>query len=151
MKKRLIDLTYRRSSRSHEDERAEVSSALHGESTGRHDEGADAIRLHTRADERGAPCGGRGGGLLGLEELLLGAGGLGLPVRLAEQRLQHGERRDLVEDGAERDGRRLDGGGGLLCRGRGLVDDEDGEGGCCCCDCAWGQIEAFCFLGSPRE
>ena len=92
-----------------EDQRAEVRSTLVAKRASGIDEGTNTVRLDGRPDEGGTPCGGGGGGLLGLEELFLGVGGLCLAVCLAEHRAEDGEGGGVVEDGAERDGRRLDG------------------------------------------
>ena len=104
-----MDLTHARSSSSSEDETTEVGSALVAQSTGSVDESADTVRLHGRADERGSPGGADGSGLLGLEELLLRVGLLRLAVGLAKDGAEDGEGGGVVEDGAERDGRGLDG------------------------------------------
>ena len=106
----LIELiSHRRSRRSKEDQATEVRGALVAERAGGIDERTHAVRLDGGADEGSAPCGAGGGGLLGLEELLLGVGGLGLAVCVAEERAEDGEGCGVVEDGADGDGRGLDG------------------------------------------
>jgi hypothetical protein len=70
----------------HEDEATEVGSAFVGQRAGRVDQGADAVGLQRRTNERGAPGDGGRGRLLGLDELLLGVCDLGALVSLAEER-----------------------------------------------------------------
>lgn len=108
-RKKFDQETYRRGSRSHEDERAKVSSALVAERACRVDQGSNTIRLDRGADERRAPGRSRSGSFLGLEELFFGVGFLGTAVGLAEEGSHDGEGGDMVEDGAERDGGGLDG------------------------------------------
>jgi hypothetical protein len=100
--------TYRWCRAGEEDQATEVCGALVAECAGGVDERTHTVGLDGRADEGSAPCGGGGGSLLGLEELFLGVGGLGLAVGLAEERAKDGEGCGMVEDGAERDGGRLD-------------------------------------------
>lgn len=69
----------------HEDEAAKVRSALVAQCARGVDQGADAVALQGRADERGAPGGGGGRGLLGAEELFARVGGLGALVGLAKE------------------------------------------------------------------
>ena len=102
--------TYGRSRAGKEDERSEVSGALVGQSAGGVDQSTNAIGLDGGADERGATGKACRGGLARLEKLLLGVGGLSLAVGVTEQGGQDGEGSDVVENGAEGDGRRLDGG-----------------------------------------
>jgi hypothetical protein len=99
--------TYSWSSASEEDQAAQVGSALVGESASGVDQSTNAIGLESGSEQRAAPSGSSGCGLFGLEELLFAVGGLGAVIRVSEQRAHHGERRDMVEDGAERDGGRL--------------------------------------------
>jgi len=101
--------THGRCRAGHEDQAAHVGGALVAEGTGGVQERADAVRLHGRADGGSAVRGGGRCGLLGLEELLLGVGGLGLAVGLAEDGAEDGEGDGVGVDGAERDGGRLDG------------------------------------------
>ena len=103
-------MTYCRSVAGHEDEGTEVGGALVAEGAGGIDERTHAIGLETRPDERSAPSNGGTGGLLGAEELLLGVSVLGALVGLAEERRENRELSGVVEDGAEGDGRGLDGG-----------------------------------------
>jgi len=77
--------TYTGSGGSHEDDAAEVRSALVAESTGSVDQSTDTVRLHAGADEGATPRGGSGRGLLGLEELLGAVCLLRLAVGLAEE------------------------------------------------------------------
>lgn len=93
-----------------EDEAAEVGSALVAQGAGGVDQGADTVGLQGRADEGGAPGDGGGRGLLGLDKLLLGVGGLGAVVGLAEEGREDGELNAVVEEGAEGNSRGLDGG-----------------------------------------
>ena len=93
-----------------EDEAAQVGGSLVAQGAGGVDEGADAVALKGGADEAGAPGDGGTGGLLGAEELLLGVGLLGALVGLAEERREDGQLDAVVEEGAQRDGRGLDGG-----------------------------------------
>jgi len=100
--------THGRCRAGHEDQAAHVGGALVAEGTGGVQERADAVRLHGRADGGSAVRGGGRCGLLGLEELLLGVGGLGLAVGLAEDGAEDGEGDGVGVEGAERDGGRLD-------------------------------------------
>lgn len=102
--------TYTGSSSGSEDETAEVGSALVAQGASGVDESSDTVGLETSADERSAPGNGSAAGLLGLEELLLGVGGLGALEGLAEEGGEDGELDAVVEDQAEGDGRRLNGG-----------------------------------------
>lgn len=103
-------MTYGRSRAGEEDQGAEVSGALVGESASGVDEGTNTVGLNGRADEGSTPGGGGGGSLLGLEELLLGVGGLGLAVGVTEDGAKNGKGDGVVVDRAEGDGRGLDGG-----------------------------------------
>jgi len=100
-------ITYGRSRAGEEDQGAEVSSALVAEGASGVDESTNTVRLHSGADEGGTPGSGGGGGLLALEELLLGVRGLRLAVGVAENWAEDGEGDGVVVDGAERDGGRL--------------------------------------------
>lgn len=100
-------ISYGGSRAGEEDQRAEVSSALVAESAGGVDEGTNTVRLHGGADEGSAPGSGSGSGLLALEELLLGVGGLGLAVGLTEDWAEDSQGDGVVVDGAERDSGRL--------------------------------------------
>lgn len=95
--------SYRRSGAGEEDQRAEVGGALVGESASGVDEGTNTVGLDGGADEGSTPGSGGGGGLLGLEELLLGVGGLGLAVGVAEDGAEDGKGDGVVVDGAEGD------------------------------------------------
>jgi len=101
--------TYRRSSRSEEDESTEVRSTLLGHCASSVDKSTDTVGLDGRAGDGATPCGSSGGSLLGLEELLLGVGGLGAVVGLAKEGAHHGEREGMAVGGADGDGRGLDG------------------------------------------
>jgi hypothetical protein len=103
------DKTYRRSRAGEEDQAAEVGGALVGESASGVDEGTNTVRLDGRADEGSSPGGGGRGSLLRLEELLLGVGGLGLTVGVAEDGAEDGEGDGVVVDGAKGDSRGLNG------------------------------------------
>lgn len=83
--------TYGRSSGSEEDQGAEVSSALVGESAGSVDESTNTVRLDGRADDGATPRGGGGGSLLGVEVLLLGVGLLCAAVGVTENGAEDGE------------------------------------------------------------
>lgn len=102
--------TYSRGRGGGKDESTEVGGALVAESAGGVDEGTDTVRLESRADERRTPGDSGGRGLLGAGELLLGVGRLGALVGGAEDGCEDGELNTVVEDGAEGDSRRLDGG-----------------------------------------
>ena len=91
----------------HEDQATQVGSALVAECAGGVEKRTNTVCLDTGADEGSAPCSGGGGSLLGLEELLLGIGGLGLAVCVAEDWAEDGEGDTVGEDGTERDGGRL--------------------------------------------
>ena len=92
--------TYRRSGASHEDQTAKVGGTLVAQRAGGVDESTDAVGLDGGADEGRSPRGGGTGGFLGPDELLLGVGGLGAVVRIAEDGGQDGERGRVCEDGA---------------------------------------------------
>ena len=102
-------VTYGRSRAGEEDQAAEVGGALVGESTSGVDEGTDTVGLDGGADEGSTPGSGGGGSLLGLEELLLGVGGLGLAVGVAEDGAEDGKGDGVVVDGAEGDSGGLNG------------------------------------------
>ena len=102
--------TYCGSVAGHEDESTEVGGALVAQGAGGIDERTNAIGLETRPEERSTPSDGGTGGLLGAEELLLGVSLLGALVGLTEERREDRELGGVVEDGAEGDGRGLDGG-----------------------------------------
>jgi hypothetical protein len=72
------------SRRGGEDETTEVRGALVAESTSSVDESTNTVGLKRGSNQRGTPGDGSRGGLLGLEELLLGVGELGALVGLAE-------------------------------------------------------------------
>ncbi len=97
-------MTYTGGRASHEDQTSQVGSTSVAERAGGVHQSTDAISLQGAAGERGTPGGGGGGGLLGLEEFLLGVGGLGAVVGVAKDRSEDGERGGVVEDGAERNG-----------------------------------------------
>lgn len=99
----MFGKTYGRSRAGEEDQAAEVGGALVGESAGGVDEGTNTVGLDGRADEGSTPGGGGRGSLLGLEELLLGVGGLGLTVGVTEDGAKHGKGDGVVVDGAEGD------------------------------------------------
>lgn len=101
--------TYAWCGRGHEDQAAQVGGTLVAERTGSVDQGTDTIGLDGAADKGAAPGGGGRGGLLRLEEFLLGVGGLSAVVGVTEQRAENGERGGVVEESAEGDGRGLDG------------------------------------------
>ena len=101
--------TYAWSGARKEDQAAEVGGALVAEGASGIDQSSDTVGLDGRADDRSSPAGGSGGGLSGLEELLLAVGGLGAVVGVTEERCEDGEGGGLVEDDAEGDSRRLDG------------------------------------------
>jgi hypothetical protein len=101
--------TYGRSSGGSEDQSTEVSGALVGKGTGSVDQSTNTVGLDTRADEGRAPRGSGGGGLLGVEELLLAVGSLGAAVRVTEDGAEDSEGDGVVEGSAEGNGRRLNG------------------------------------------
>lgn len=111
--------TYGRSGAGEEDQGAEVSSALVGKSASGVDEGTDTVRLDGRADEGSTPGRGGGGSLLGLEELLLGVGGLGLTVGVTENGSEDSKGDGVAVDGAKGDRGGLD--GREVCRKRVLA------------------------------
>lgn len=102
-------MTYGRSSGSEEDQRAEVSSTLVGESAGSVDESTNTVRLNGRADDGATPRSGGGGSLLGVEVLLLGVGLLCAAVGVTKNGAENGKGDSVVEGRAEGDGRGLDG------------------------------------------
>lgn len=93
----------------HEDQAAEVGGALVAESAGGVDQSTNTVGLNGRPDERGSPGDAGRGGFLGLEELFLGVGLLGATVGVAKQWTHYSQAGGMIEDGAEGDGRRLDG------------------------------------------
>lgn len=105
----VCNTTYGRSGAGEEDQGAEVGGALVGESAGGIDEGTDTVGTDGRADEGSTPGRGGGGSLLGLEELLLGVGGLGLTVGVTEDGAEHSKGDGVAVDGAEGDRGGLDG------------------------------------------
>lgn len=102
-------MTYRGSGGGHEDEGAKVGSALVAQGASGVDQSTDAVRLDGGTGERAGPGGGGASGLLGLEELLFGVGGLSLSVGVTEDRAEDCEGDGVVEEGAEGDSRWLDG------------------------------------------
>lgn len=100
--------TYRWSGRSSEDQGTKVGSALVAHGASGVDESADTVGLESRASEGGTPSGGCGCGLLGLDEVLSGVGGLRAAVGVAEERAHDSERCSMVENGAQGNGRWLD-------------------------------------------
>ena len=61
-----MNLTYAWCGASHEDQTAQVGSALVTQSTSGVDQSTNAVGLNRATDEGGTPCGGGSGGLLGL-------------------------------------------------------------------------------------
>lgn len=102
--------THRRRRASKENQRPQVRSPLVAQGARSIDERANTVRLQRGADDRGSPCGGGRGGLLGLDELFLGVCGLGAVVGVAEDGAEDCEGGGVVEDRAEGDGGGLDGG-----------------------------------------
>jgi hypothetical protein len=102
-------MTYRGSGGSEEDQGTEVSGTLVGESSGSVDQSTDTVGLDTRADNGATPRCGSGGGLLGVEVLLLGVGLLRAAVCVTEDGTKDGKGDSVVEGRAESDGRGLDG------------------------------------------
>lgn len=74
------------------------------------EQGAHAVALQGGADKRGAPGDGGAAGLAGVDELLLGVGGLCAVIGLAEDGGEDDEVDAVVEGSAEGDGRGLDSG-----------------------------------------
>jgi hypothetical protein len=107
-------MTYTRSSSGSKNQTTEVSGTLVAQGSGSIDESTDTVALQGRADKGGAPGGDGVGGLLGLDELLLGVGELGTVIGRAEEGAQDGELDAVVEEGAQRDGGGLN--GGEVCR-----------------------------------
>jgi len=103
----LSDERWRRAGQ--EDQGAEVCGALVAEGPGGIDERTNTVRLEGAADEGGAPRRGGRGRLLRADELFLGVGRLGAVVSVAKDGAQDGKGGDVVEGGAQGDGRRLDG------------------------------------------
>jgi hypothetical protein len=102
-------MTYRGSGRSEEDQRAEVSSTLVGESTSGVDQSTDTVCLDGRADDGASPGSSGGSGLLAVEVLLLGVSLLRAAVGITEDGAEHSEGDGVVEGRAKSDGRGLDG------------------------------------------
>ena len=94
---------------SHEDQRTEVRRTLVAHSTSSIDQSTNTVGLNSGSNQRRAPGGGGRGGLLGLEEFLLGIGGLGTVISITEDGSEDGERGGVVEDGAESNRRGLNG------------------------------------------
>lgn len=73
------------------------------------EDGGNRVRLQARANKsRPVECGSRSG-LPGLDEFLLGVGLLRAPVRVAKDRGEDGNVGSVVKEGAEGNGRGLDG------------------------------------------
>jgi hypothetical protein len=104
-----IAMTYRWCGGSHEDQWAEVSSALVGEGTGSVDQSTNTVCLDGRADNGATPGGSGGCGLLAVEVLLLGVGLLRAAVGITEDGAEDGEGDSVVEGRAKSNGRGLDG------------------------------------------
>ncbi len=102
-------ITYAGRGAGHEDQTTEIAGTGVGQGAGSVHQRADAISLNGGADEGRAPGGSSTRGFLGLEELLLGIRGLGAVVGLTENGGENGEGGGVVENGADGDGRRLDG------------------------------------------
>ena len=100
--------THRWGRRGEEDQTTEIGGALVRQCASCVDQSANTVGLNGRANERGTPRSGSRSGLLGLEEFLLGVSRLGLSVDITEQWAEDGERGDVVENGAQCDGRGLD-------------------------------------------
>jgi hypothetical protein len=103
-------ITYTGSGGSKEDERSEVSSALVAQGASGVDESTNTVGLESRASEGRTPGESSTGSLLGADELLLGVGGLGALVGLAEDGGEDGELNTVVESSAQGDSGGLDGG-----------------------------------------
>jgi len=102
-------MTYGGSGGGEEDQGAEVSSTLVGESSGSVDQSTDTVGLDTRAEDGAAPRCGGGSGLFAVEVLLLGVGLLCAAVGVTEDGAEDSEGDGVVESRAESDGRGLDG------------------------------------------
>jgi len=102
-------MTYGGSGGGEEDQGAEVSSTLVGESSGSVDQSTDTVGLDTRAEDGATPRCGGGSGLLAVEVLLLGVGLLCAAVCVTEDGAEDSEGDGVVEGRAEGDGRGLDG------------------------------------------
>lgn len=100
--------TYRWCSASHEDYATKIGSTLVRESSGSVDQSTDTIRLNGRADNGRAPNRGGRSGFPRLDELFTRVRPHGSVVGVTEERGHDGQRGGMSEDGAERDGRRLD-------------------------------------------
>jgi len=103
-----VNTTYRWRSRSEEDQRAEVGSALVCEGTGSVNESTDTVGLNGRADDGAPPRCSSSGSLLAVEVLLLRIGLLCAAVRVAKYRAEDSEGDSVVEGRAEGNGRGLD-------------------------------------------
>lgn len=103
-------MTYVRGRSGSKDESSKVSSTLVAESSSSIDESADTVALQSRANKGSAPGDGSTAGLAGADELLLGVGGLGALVGLAEDGREHNELNAVVEEETQGNGRGLDGG-----------------------------------------
>lgn len=108
--------TYARCGARQEDKSTKIGSALVAQGTGGDHESTNTVGLSNATDNGGTPCCGGTGGLLGLDELFLGVGGLGTMVGVSEERAKDGERCGVGEDGTGSDGRGLH--GWEICRGR---------------------------------
>jgi hypothetical protein len=104
----MVSKSYRWCRGSKEDQRAEVSSALVGQSASGIDQSTNTVCLDGRAGDGGTPSGGGRGSLLGLDELLLRVGGLGAVVGITEDWAEDGKGSGVVENRAKSDGRWLD-------------------------------------------
>lgn len=104
---RKVKFAYAWSGAGEEDQAAEVGGALVAEGSGGIDQSSDAIGLNGTADKGGSPGSGSAGGLLGLEELFLGVGGLSTVVRVTEDRAKDRKRDSVAVDSTKSNRTRL--------------------------------------------
>lgn len=107
--KTIQQKTYAGSRRRRKDESAQIRRALVAQRARGIEQRTYAVALQGRAHKGRAPGDGRATGLARADKLLLGVGGLGAVVGLAEDGREDDEVDAVVEEGAEGDGRGLDG------------------------------------------
>ena len=86
----MVDMTYAWRRAGHEDKTAQVCRAFVAQSASGIDQSANTIGLNCATNERRTPCGGGGGSLLRLQELLLRIRGLSAVIGITEDWSQDG-------------------------------------------------------------
>lgn len=102
-------MTYAWSGASKEDQTAQVGGTLVAEGTGCVDQSGNTVGLDSTADQRASPRGNSAGGLLGLQELLLGVCSLSTVVGVTEDGGKDAQGSGVGEDSSQRNGGGLHG------------------------------------------